>query len=333
MISMRILPALLAGILLCITGIQESSAEPMEINGIAAKVNGRVITKNEVSFMLAPIYRQLRAQYPRQGEEFKTKLMEARDKILDELIEREIIIDEYKQLGATIPDQVVENEIKRQINRLYNGDKEKFNEELRKSRMTMNGYRQMQKEKMIVQAMRSAQFDDAAPPLPNEIQNEYHSIKQELRDTSADRITFYKIFIPANDPLNPNSTRESQLALAEDLVKDIKEGKDMAKLAKTHSKDAFAEQGGLQEDVPRMDLSAEFAAIIFDANEGDVIGPLSDETGFTIVKPVEIKLGPVPPLSEIRDIVEERVRTKKTSKQYEDWIQKRSERAMIEIKI
>ena len=32
---------------------------PIEVNGIAAKVNGRVITKNQVSFMLAPVYAQL----------------------------------------------------------------------------------------------------------------------------------------------------------------------------------------------------------------------------------------------------------------------------------
>jgi hypothetical protein len=36
---------------------------PIEVNGIAAKVNGRVITKNQVSFMLAPVYAQLNAQH------------------------------------------------------------------------------------------------------------------------------------------------------------------------------------------------------------------------------------------------------------------------------
>jgi len=308
-------------------------AQSREVNGIAAKVNGRVITKNEVGFLLNPIYNQLRAQYPRLGNEFNAKLNEARDKILNEMIDREIILDEYKQMGAYIPDQAVENEVRNQINRLYAGDKAKFNEELRRSRLTMNGYRQMQKERMIVQAMRQSQFDDAAPPLPNELINEYNKIKNDLRDVSKDSITFHKIFIPANDLRDPNITRETQLALAEDLVKDIKSGKDIAELAKVHSKDAFADQGGHQKDVARLDLSAEFAAIIFDAKEGDVIGPLSDESGFTIVKPLEIKLGPVPSFSEVRNTLEERVRRQKTSVQYEDWIEKRRKRAIIDIKL
>ena len=42
--------------------------DSIEVNGIAAKVNGRAITKNEVTFMLAPIAAQLNAQYPRRGE-------------------------------------------------------------------------------------------------------------------------------------------------------------------------------------------------------------------------------------------------------------------------
>lgn len=317
---------------LALVTTQPASAQLIEVNGIAAKVNGQVITKNEVAFMLAPIYAQLRAQYPRRGNEFNSKLTEARSKILQELIDREIILDEFRQLEASMPDAVIDNEIKRQINELYNGDKSKFTEELRKSRLTMDSYRKMTKEKMIVQAMRSRQFDDAAPPLPNEIRNEYEAIKNEMRDLSKDTITFHKIFIPAQDPSNPAATPDSQLALAEQLVGEIKEGKDITELAKVHSKDAYAGQGGLQENVPRMDLSAEFAAIIFDAKEGEVIGPLSDASGYTIVKPVTIQYGPVPSLGEVRDIVEERVRRKKTSAQYEDWIEKRRKRAMIDIK-
>jgi hypothetical protein len=57
---------------------------PVEVNGIAAKVNGRVITKNEVSFMLAPIYAQLASQFPRRGAEFERQFKIARDGIVQE---------------------------------------------------------------------------------------------------------------------------------------------------------------------------------------------------------------------------------------------------------
>ena len=158
-------------------------------------------------------------------------------------------------------------------------------------------------------------------------------MKSSLRDVTKDVITFQKIFIPANDPQNPTVTPESQLALAEDIAKQLADGKDFTELAKAKSQDAYAENGGLQENVPRTDLSPEFAAIIFDKPVGQVVGPLLDRQGFTIVKPIKIDLGPAPPLDDkVREMVEERVRRKKTSQQYEHWIEAKRKRAMIEMK-
>src|SRR4051812_2264867 len=75
---------------------------PVEVNGIAALVEGHVITKNQVSFMLAPIYGQLAAQFPRRGPEFERQFKLAKDNILQELIDRQIILSEFKKLGASI---------------------------------------------------------------------------------------------------------------------------------------------------------------------------------------------------------------------------------------
>jgi len=305
----------------------------VQVNGIAAKVNGHCITGNQVSFMLSPVAAQLAAQFPRGGPQAQKLFDDAKSKILQELIDRQIILDEFKQMGASIKPIFIEEEIKRQMRELYNGDEVKFREELKRSRLTMDGYREMTREKMVVQAMRAQQFSDAPPPLPNEIQKEYDDIKRTLRDVTKDVISFRKIFIPASDTDNPAATPEAQLALAEDLFKQLSNGKDFSELAKAHSKDAWADKGGLQENVPRTDLSPEFAAIIFDAEVGKIIPPLKDPLGFTIVKPVKITFGPAPPLEKVREVIEERVRRKKTSGQYDRWIESRRKRAMIDIRI
>jgi peptidyl-prolyl cis-trans isomerase SurA len=334
------LPLVISGAILTATAASAQQAPPqrpsgpVEVNGIAAKVNGRVITKNQVSFMLAPVFAQLATQFPRRGPQFEAKFKETRTNIIQELVDRQIILDEFKQLGASIKPNLIDDEIKRQMRELYNGDELKFREELKRSRLTMEGYREMTREKMVVQAMRAQQFSDAPPPLPNEIEKEYSEIRASLRDVTKDVITFQKIFIPASDPSNPLATPETQLALSEDVAKQVAEGKDFTVLAKSYSKDAFAESGGLQENVPRTDLSPEFAAIIFEAPVGKVAGPLLDPQGFTLVKPIKIDLGPSPPLDDkIRELVEQRVSKKKTSAQYERWIESKRKRAIIDVKI
>ena len=334
------LPLVISGAIFTatVTSAQQAAPQrpsgPVEVNGIAAKVNGRVITKNQVSFMLAPVFAQLATQFPRRGAQFEAKFKETRTSIIQELVDRQIILDEFKQLGASIKPNLIDEEIKRQMRELYNGDELKFREELKRSRLTMEGYREMTREKMVVQAMRAQQFSDAPPPLPNEIEKEYGEIRASLRDVSKDVFSFQKIFIPASDPQNPLATPETQLALSEDVARQLAEGKDFTELAKGYSKDAFAEGGGLQENVPRTDLSPEFAAIIFDAPVGKVAGPLLDPQGFTLVKPIKIDLGPSPPLDDkIRELVEHRVSKKKTSAQYERWIESKRKRAIIDIKI
>ena len=334
------LPLVISGAIFAATAASAQQAPPqrpagpIEVNGIAAKVNGRVVTKNQVSFMLAPVYAQLTTQFPRRGPQFEAKFKETKANIVQELVDRQIILDEFKQLGASIRPNLIDEEIKRQMRELYNGDEVKFREELKRSRLTMEGYREMTREKMIVQAMRSQQFSDAPPPLPNEIEKEYSEIQASLRDVTKDVITFQKIFIPASDPRNPLATPETQLALSEDVARQAAEGKDFTELAKTYSKDAFAETGGIQENVPRTDLSPEFAAIIFDSPVGKVTGPLLDPQGFTLVKPIKIDLGPAPPLDDkVREIIEQRVNKKKTSAQYERWIESKRKRAIIDIKI
>ena len=307
------------------------NSQQIEVNAIAAKVNGSAITKNEVAFMLSPIYAQLTTQFPRRGPEFEKQFTEAREKILQELIDRRIILDEFKQVGASIRPYLIDEEVKRQIRELYNGDESLFREELKKSRMTMDGYREMTREKMVVQAMRAQQFSDAPPPLPNEIQNEYNEVNSTLRDVTKDNITFRKIFIPSADPENPLATPDTQLALAEDITKQAKEGKSFEELAKTYSKDAFADLGGLQDNLPRTDLSPEFSAILFDAPENQVVGPLLDPRGFTLVMVLSKVLGPAPALSAVRPMIEERVRRKKTSEQYDRWIESRRKQAMVTI--
>lgn len=304
----------------------------LEVNGIAATVNGAVITKKEVAYLLAPVIAQLNAQFPRRGAEFERQAREAHDKILNELIDRELIMSEYKTQGGKLRPQVADEEIARIKRETFNNDENLFREELRRARMTMDGYREKTMRQLIVQAMRSNKFQDSAPPLPHEIEKEYEEQKLTMRDIRGDKLTFLKIFIPAFDPQNANATPESQLSLAEDLVRQLKEGAKFEELAKKYSRDAMAEQGGKQTDVPRTDLAPEFAALIMDPPTGTIIGPLMDRNGLTIAKVLDKSYGPTPPLSEVRGLVEQRVSSKKTAERYDRWIKHLREKAMISIK-
>lgn len=307
----------------------------VELNGIAAKVNGRVVTKNEVAFSLAPLRAYLSSKYPRKTPSYHRELKEAKDKILDELIERELVLHNFKSIGANIPDHVVDSEIRRKIRNDYNGNTKLFRTELQSQGLSYNKYKELINRQLIVQAMRSQQFSDIPPATPSELQQEYTKLAPKLRDINKDSCDFQKIYIPKLDDDNLLATADSQLELTEEIVAKLKKGDSFAELAKAHSKDAWASEGGAQKDIARVDLSPVIATMIFEEPTGSVIGPLEDGGGYHIIVVTKKYHGAAPPLSdpEIRKIVRRNVERDKSSARYKRWIEGLKRKAMIDRKM
>ena len=308
-------------------------AKEFQITSIAAKVNGHAITNKEVEGLLAPRREVLQARYPRQGAVYQRRLKEYRDKILDQLINNELLLSEVEG-KASIPDHIVDQEISRIVRENYDGDDAQFNTFLRENGLTRRSFREQQREQILVQAYRSQQFGDIAPPTEAEIKATYEKRKIAMRDRTKDTIDFRKIFLVARDRLDPNVTPESQLALADQLVVALKGGADFAELAKKYSNGAFASEGGLWEDSKRTDFSMSFGDALFEESEdGELVGPLKDPAGYTIVKIVKIHYGPAPPLSdkEIRQRMEKEVNIEKRTEKYDKWIKSLKAHAMIDI--
>ncbi|GHC57924.1 SurA N-terminal domain-containing protein [Roseibacillus persicicus] len=322
-------------ILLFLSLFSTLAAKEFEITSIAAKVNGHAITKKEVESLLAPRREVLQTMYPRQGEVYQRRLKEFRDNILEQLINNELLLSEVEG-RASIPDHVVEQEIARIVREDYDGKEKEFNAFLRENGLTRRGFREQQREQILVQAYRSQQFSDIAPPTESEIKAKYNERKIAMRDRTKDTIDFQKIFLVSRDRLDPNVTPERQLALAEKIFLELKGGADFTEMAKKHSDGAFADKGGLWENTPRTDLSLSFGDALFEESKaGDLVGPLKDPAGFTIVKILKINYGPTPPLSnkDVRERMKKEVDIEKRTEKYDAWIKSLKAHAMIERKM
>lgn len=314
-------------------GVMPLSAKPVQVNGIAAIANGRVVTLNEVSFILGPLRQQIAAKHPRMAEDYKTELAKSKKKVLDELIDRQLIIHEFNAIGAEIPAHVIKNDIKSQIDRSYAGNETKFRESLKESNLSYTRYYELTKDKLIGQAMRAQHFNDPAPATEDELKAEYDKHKRDLRDRSKDMIDFEKIYIPINNDDDLLATPESQKELAEDIAKQIKDGADFSELAKTHSCDACAEQGGMQKNVKREDLRPDVSFALFTEKVNTLIGPKQlDEGGYQILRVTKQIDGPYPGLDKVRKKIEQIVQNDKSSVRFERYLARLRKKALIKYK-
>ena len=309
-----------------------SSTAALEVTGIAAKVNGRAITKNEVNYHLTPYRQQLDASMPRKGPQYDELIKKARHEILESLIERELILSEFRVRtdDRKLPAHAIDREIDRQIRELYNNNRTEFNKSLSQAGLTPAQHRLETEKKLIVQAMRAQHFQNAVPPLPKEVESEYNEHKNKMRDITGDALEYHKIYIPKINPDNPLVTPEIQLQLADDIVARLKKGESFEALAKEHSADSYAQDGGKVVKTQRTDLSPAFAAILMDATTGEILGPLEDARGYTIVRLDKKYYGPTPPLSEVKAQVESRVRARKNKDKYDRWMKRIRANAMIQ---
>lgn len=298
---------------------------PQLVNKIAAKVNGDVITLNELMIKVAPSQSVLMSRYPRRGVAFQRQLNELRSSILDELIDRAIIFTEFKDRVSSFPDHQIEDEVKRIVQNVYKGDEDLFKKYLKATNLTRDQFKEQQRKELLVQIVRSQQFGDVAVPKEKELREEYNLWKVINRDRTKDIGTYRRIYLHKNRGGGPLS----QLTLAEEITKELKNGGDFNGLAKKHSNGSHAEQGGVWKDIPRTDLAMEFGTLLFETSGSEIMGPLEDRIGFNIVQVIERKPGPAKLFGEVRDEIQRRVTSNKKKSNYEKWMKKMRSRAVI----
>ncbi|MBQ2380504.1 MAG: SurA N-terminal domain-containing protein [Akkermansia sp.] len=317
--------------------VQAASAKaPRIVNRVAATVNGRPITSAEVRFMMAPYLRELSMLYPRQGPRFNAELLKVKKQVLDELIDRELVLGEFEGRGLMFPESAINEEISRRILVNYNGRRELMLKELRERGLTLSELRESVRKELTVAAMRNSRYDRGIPPTPDEIQAEYRATRANYRDVTNDSIKYDKIFIPAVDANDPNITPEQQLMLAEAVTASLQKGEiSFADAARQYSQDMHAEDGGVWPYVKRKDLAVEFANIVFALPKGKIVGPLVDRAGFTIVRVTGTRQAPAPALSApgVKERVDNSVRRKNNEKRYREWVKRLRERAVVRMYI
>src|ERR1700758_4611996 len=142
----KLLLPLLFAIALFIPQIR--AAEPEVIDGVAAVVNGDVITFSQVQEVSGPRERTLREHAT--GQELIDKIKEARLAALSDLIDRQLIVQEFKKKQYSLPEYVVDDQIQTIIKEDFAGDRQAFLRTLTAQGYSIGRFREMQKNKVIV---------------------------------------------------------------------------------------------------------------------------------------------------------------------------------------
>jgi len=307
-------------VILCAATVlaQTNSPPPTEsklIDGYAAKVNDRVITRGEVYDAMAPMLPELDRLY--QGDELKAALDKAFKQARDELIERALIMESFKVKGGQIPDQYVNDEIKRMINDRFKGDEAQFEQVLASQKKTRSEYQEIIREQMIVNMMINEEVSQRARITPEQIRNEYDLHKE---DYFIPEKVKYSVIV-----LNKGETPEDQAVKAEEartIRQKLIEGADFAETAKETSEGSRAAEGGSFPWMQPKDVREELQETLTTLPAGEISEVIDTGKQLYIVKVEGRRQAGYTPFEEVRDTIKNTLTAEERDRLRKRWIER-----------
>jgi peptidyl-prolyl cis-trans isomerase SurA len=328
---MRLSFLLLAILFTLTASVSRTIAQQAEIiDGVAAIVNNDVITISQVRELVGARERALREGY--QGPDLADRIKEMRLAALKDLVDRQLIIQEFQKMqekGANIPDHVIDDRIQGIIRQEFGGDRAAFIRTLQAQGYTLTRFKEIEKEKIIVQAMRQAKLNDNFVVSPNQVQGFYDKNKADF--TIPDQVKLRMIILrEGNEGNSADSGNKAQTA--DEIRQKLIEGADFNRMAQMYSEDeSTRDMGGDWGWVERNTLNEELTKAAFSLKAGGISPVIQLGDSYYILNVEARKNASVKPMSEVREAIEQNLMQQERMKAQQRWLDSLRKRAYIKI--
>lgn len=294
------------------------------IDGIAAVVNSDVITYSQVRELIGARERALRASL--QGDELANQIKEIRFAALKDLIDRQLILQEFKKKGLTIPPHLLEDRVQDIIRREFGGDRSAFVRTLKSQGYTIARFKEVEKDKITVQAMRQTFVRDDFVISPAQIQAYYDKQKNDYATPEQIKL---RMIVLRDDG---DGLAGGKLAMAEEIRTKLISGAEFGRMAQMYSEDTATQE--LEGDwgwIDQKTLSGPLTQKAFALRAGE-IGPVVEIGGSYYIMMVEArKNAAVKSIAEVRDEIEQNLIQLEKNKELQRWLDTLRQNAYIKI--
>lgn len=301
---------------------KQEQIDPQVIDGIAAIVNGEIITHSQVRGVVAPRERLLKSQL--KGEELAKQIKEVREAALKDLIDRQLIVQAFKEEKLALPGYFVEQRMNEIIRENFNGDRNTFLKTLQAANFSVGEFKKIEMEKIIVAAMRGKNVKSNITVSPVKVDEYYRKHREDF--TSKEEVKLRMIMIPSRAYVG---NAASQKALAEEILGKLAGGADFARMAQMYSEDSTRDAGGDWGWIERKTLAAPLEKVAFSMRAGKVSNVIELGGNYYILKVEERRGGITKPLPEVRTEIEKKLQQEEAQRLQENWLTTLRQKAHI----
>ncbi len=324
----QLLPVLAASLILCTATAQEPPAQPSKeqevaenlnlrfANGIAAIVEDKIITVDDLRRQIIPLIPALEKDV-RTKQEFEARLQQLQEDVLQDLIDRVLIVKEfYKDEKRRVPASVVDNQISETIISEFDGDRSKYLAYLRSRSLSQREFRREQEEDIIYNFMRQQQRKSASTVSPVQIETFYNENKDRFHQEDAAYLRLIQLTRNADE-----SDADYPARIAE-VMRQLDAGTGFADVARLYSQDSRRTKGGDWGWQRRTDLRKEFSEPLFALEKGRFTRPIITPEGAFVLLAEDRKHAGILPIDEVRDQIERQLVQQNARQAQERWLER-----------
>ena len=299
-----------------------AAEEPRYIDAVAARVNDTIITVYDITSETRPVEAELSQRL--SGEELREEIVGLRNQMAERLVNQELIYAEFREKGYTVPPSAVQRRVNRIVQRRSGGDVEAFEEQLRQQDLTMAEFEDKVRKQLAVELLVEERVRRPVRVGPQEVEAYYRNHRDEL--PVPDRYELQVISVSRED----RSEEEVDERLTA-IRQALQNGAPFAEVAKTYSDDTWSrEKGGNVGWIEEKDLDEKTREAVRNLDAGDVTEPVPGENDVRIWRVADVERGGMPALDQdLRQRLEERLRSRKEDRRYEEFLSKLREKFFV----
>ncbi|WP_457573547.1 peptidylprolyl isomerase [Desulfolithobacter sp.] len=319
----------LTACVLLLTGIHPLYAADI-VDRVVAVVNDDVITMSEVNQEGKALFRRIAEQVP--PERLEEALQQARQNVIEELIDKKILQQEARKYDLKVTDEEVDRALKRILERNHT-TMEQFRSELAAMGMNEQQYRenlrsQILSSKLVNMEVRSRVI------IPEEKIIDYYDTHYMERMGDGG---YYLLQIGINvdpDALDQEQARAEARKKAEQIRKRALAGEDFKELAKKYSDLPSATDGGDIGVFKADEMAPAMREAVINLKPGEISAIVETTSGFQIFKLLSSKQGQIVakvPYDEVKEEIRNILYQQETKALFDRWLKKMRKNAYIKI--
>jgi peptidyl-prolyl cis-trans isomerase SurA len=295
--------------------------EPPFYNGVAAQVEKNLITYDDLRREMATLSPQIRAQ-SKSMDEYNAKMTEASKAVLEQLIERALLIAEFNNSGFKVPPKDADAEYRRVLKENFNDKVSDLVAYLQREGQTLPAFRQQLRDNMMAQALQERFRHEQPEITPDQILAYYNANQNKFSRTGSVKLSVITLKPLTDEPAEvllqtAKELRARALGTSPSDNNSSAAPEDFAKLAAQYNQEGAIDWGWINLS----DLAPEVKSALEFTRAGQIADPVTLEGNKILLIKVEDRHDEgITPLSELSDSIKKQLFEEQAKAAYAKWI-------------